>query len=79
MQEAFRMDKSFMKSQHWLRSPRNLQYSKHVFSEATTEVKAFRRLVKRDQITPTIIDKTKATVYGRYAHAMNVCEIWTGM
>lgn len=78
IQEAFRLDRAFLTSHHWLTSPQDLQYRKHVFSEAAYEVKAFRRHVKRSQVTADIINTRKATVYGTYAHAMNEVEIWTG-
>lgn len=78
LQEAFRIDKAFMKSRHWLTSPQDLQYRKYVFYEAVVAVKAFRREMKRSKLTPDMINQRKVTVYGTYAQAMHEVEIWTG-
>ena len=72
------MDKAFMNSRHWLTSPQDLQYRKYIFYKAVTTVKAFRRQVKRGELTPDVISQRKAVVYKSYAQAMNEVEIWTG-
>lgn len=78
LQEAFRMDRAFVKSRHWLTSPQDLQYRKYILYKATTTVKAFRRQVRRGELTPDAISQRKAAVYRSYAQAMNEVEIWTG-
>lgn len=72
------MDKAFVKSRYWLTSPQDLQYRKYAFSQAVIEVKAFRRQMKRGELTPEVIGQRQAIVYGCYAQAMNEVETWTG-
>ena len=78
LQEAFRMDRAFVKSRHWLTSPQDLQYRKYILYKAATTVKAFRRQERRGELTPDVISQRKAAVYRSYAQAMNEVEIWTG-
>lgn len=78
LQETFRTNKSFVKSRHWLTSPQGVQYRKYILSQATIAVKVFRRQIKRGELSLEEINQRKASVYGRYAQAINEIEIWTG-
>jgi hypothetical protein len=78
LREALRIDRAFIKSRHWLTSPQDLQYRKYIFFKALIAVKAFRRQVKRGEVTPDAVIQRKTAVYRSYAQAMNEVEIWTG-
>ncbi|KAJ5904920.1 uncharacterized protein N7473_001836 [Penicillium subrubescens] len=78
LKEALRVDTAFLKSSHWLTSPRDLQNRKYILYQAALDVKAFRREINRGELSLEVISQRKMTVYGRYARAMNEAETWTG-
>ncbi|KAJ5522897.1 hypothetical protein N7513_003247 [Penicillium frequentans] len=74
---SIRRDVAFMSSGDWLQSRRPVLTRKTSFLQAASEVRTFRRKMKKGELSPKEIEGSQKSVYAHYAKAMNTVESWT--